>query len=1138
MPFTVKVSATTTNLGGSITNVEFFRGTNFLGSDTSAPFEMSFSDWAAGTYSLWVRATDNAGQKRSTNAVITITPWQPRPLIGRWDSAKVDPAPGSASNCSDCYVTALNTDLTNRVYDTIYDSTGDGSALAGYWDFNSCTWSAVTSGSNGTGTGFCATFWNNGIVAGGSGLQGNAPNFVGGNGNLGFWDGTNWTALDVNLDFDSPQNESGLTYNIAAVANIKGELYVGGVFTNYYTNAAVKYLAKRSGTNWIPVGNGLNGQVRAIANIGDTLYVGGDFTSAGGNSDIKYIAKLVNGQWAAVGTGVSAGYHATGIVRVLASWGDNLYVGGSFSSAGGDTNAACLAKWDGKSWSRLADGYSSYQGPDNVAAVQALAIRGKEIFVGGKFTEITTADGILTVNNVAHAVWSEDRQKWVWATMDGGVQAGGTAEDATVYSLAVHDGSDGQAYEVFVGGKFDACGAFNEKNIARWMVGTVPCSDPAGISVVLNTPVDGDITNITVSLPLSATVATTGSVYSVAFLFDGVLDSYGLPDAMDTNLYKSTWTTVSGVHQLKVVATTDDGHMASAPPVTITVIDPGSPVIAVPNIYPVLNDVLPNAYQELANDTNGLFLAWAGRWSGLMDRQPLGSVSIGYRSTNVIYTPIPDRWGMDTFSYAISDASNNTAVATVTINVKARPLVVITSPEDGFRTNVNTVTISGTTSDPDGSVTNVSIYADGNLLSGSATIIGGTFSKTWTPTSRCWRTFVAVATDNEGNTNASYPVIVSITNTAANAFPVAQMTNLFNTVSNHFGLAIESYPTIREGTFDLRGRAYDPDGSDPVSYRVALYKPDDETVEFVNLTPGTLGSDGYHTDGDVSGDLGLLNFSGVPNGIYDLVLWVRGGGDEAQAVARIDVESELKLGELKFSEQDMVIPANGIPLTIVRSYDSLNPNQGDFGYGWTMALNDLDARLDETRIDVNAEFDLNSSEADISTPLINVREGGNRNVTLTLPNGKRTTFVFVPRMSGSGPFAYAEWTNAPGVSAKLTMYTPVGDNTISAVSDGFGVPVWSAGDPRTPFDQFDIPGFDLTLLDGTVYELRRDPVGTSYIDPNGDGNYPVVQPYPDRLTPWHRKAAFWAKVPVVTRLASHALDLIGFETADRAVGVR
>ena len=44
------------------------------------------------------------------------------------------------------------------------------------------------------------------------------------------------------------------------------------------------------------------------------------------------------------------------------------------------------------------------------------------------------------------------------------------------------------------------------------------------------------------------------------------------------------------------------------------------------------------------------------------------------------------------------------------------------------------------------------------------------------------------------------------------------------------------------------------------------------------------------------------------------------------------------VGQFSFSGQDLVIPVNGIPLTVTRTYSSLNPRSADFGYGWSCNL--------------------------------------------------------------------------------------------------------------------------------------------------------------------------------------------------------
>ena len=67
-PATISLTANAADTDGSITKVEFFNGTTLLFSDVSAPYTHTWSNVAAGIYSLTAKATDNRG------AVITSTP--------------------------------------------------------------------------------------------------------------------------------------------------------------------------------------------------------------------------------------------------------------------------------------------------------------------------------------------------------------------------------------------------------------------------------------------------------------------------------------------------------------------------------------------------------------------------------------------------------------------------------------------------------------------------------------------------------------------------------------------------------------------------------------------------------------------------------------------------------------------------------------------------------------------------------------------------------------------------------------------------------------------------------------------------------------------------------------------------------
>ena len=133
-----------------------------------------------------------------------------------------------------------------------------------------------------------------------------------------------------------------------------------------------------------------------------------------------------------------------------------------------------------------------------------------------------------------------------------------------------------------------------------------------------------------------------------------------------------------------------------------------------------------------------------------------------------------------------------------------------------------------------------------------------------------------------------------------------------------------------------------------------------------------------------------------------------------------------------------MLPVNGIPLTVTRTYNSLRANGSvssvatgqvgsDFGYSWTYALNSMDVQLDDQRQDVTVGTDqapFADDETDDSglPKVVNIRTGGGLDVTLTLPDGRRTTFAFNPRLDPPNGKAYAQWTGPPEVYAVLTNF--------------------------------------------------------------------------------------------------------------------
>jgi hypothetical protein len=74
-PATVAIAANAADSDGSVAKVDFYQGSTLLGTDTSAPYNYSWQNVAAGSYSITARATDNEGAVTTSDPVgITVSP--------------------------------------------------------------------------------------------------------------------------------------------------------------------------------------------------------------------------------------------------------------------------------------------------------------------------------------------------------------------------------------------------------------------------------------------------------------------------------------------------------------------------------------------------------------------------------------------------------------------------------------------------------------------------------------------------------------------------------------------------------------------------------------------------------------------------------------------------------------------------------------------------------------------------------------------------------------------------------------------------------------------------------------------------------------------------------------------------------
>ena len=449
-----------------------------------------------------------------------------------------------------------------------------------------------------------------------------------------------------------------------------------------------------------------------------------------------------------------------------------------------------------------------------------------------------------------------------------------------------------------------------------------------------------------------------------------------------------------------------------------------------------------------------------------IDAQPAGSLAYSLQTYYMAD-------GVHALAARVTDASGNVATQDLTFlssspisNFKVTPdKITSTSTDTTFTFSANLLQ-DGTwtltfTSDTSGAIPPASITGTGNVISetlDAGDLSDGLYTATLTVDGL---TGIAPAVD----------FAVDLVQTS----PIASITGLAENSDAEY-IDEDGQPTvIRDGLYPLKGTADDADLTDPVLYKVELYNP--STGDFVaNVSPAgmTRDADGYVTgrvNSSTGNQFGDLDFTLTRNGIYDLVLTVQSGGKYAYDSARISLESQLKIGQFGFSQQDLVIPVSGLPLPVIRTYNSLNADKsGDFGHGWTYSIADVELEHDEP-------FSMRTGDI-----------FAGRNVTVTLPDGKRTTFRFGLRRIDRWGFQYiAYYTAAPGIYASLE---PIGDARFNFLG---GLQNWNAGTQTSP-ERFEFKGYNLTTKDGTKYEILRENLGGHFVYFGSVGE-PYVQAY-------------------------------------------
>lgn len=579
-------------------------------------------------------------------------------------------------------------------------------------------------------------------------------------------------------------------------------------------------------------------------------------------------------------------------------------------------------------------------------------------------------------------------------------------------------------------------------------------------TVALTAPVAGATAWSDEPLALSATAADPdGTIARVEWLSDGAVIA-----TRTAAPWQSMWSTPTpGTHAILVRAIDDRGARSASAPVEVTV--------RAASARPQVALATPVAGARLvAGMPLDLTATVTGSAAITSVAFRVNGVDVGSASSapwEVVWTPAAP--GTVVIGATAIDATGATGISveqTFQV-VEAGLQVVITAPRSGAVLVADRATTITAEVYDALDIDRVEFYAGATLLGTDTS--GPTWSTAWTPTLGA-HTLTAVLYDRHpsavADNGGGAPPPANFVLSMAQSAPV-DVTAVAD--SGAVPQVAFTYPATDRGTIGLEAVRGTATTTNPaaaiVSWALTWHTFQDGTPHPIATGTGPV------TDAA----LGLFDTSLLRNGVYILDLTAQDSlARSATATRVVVVEGGAKPGEFGFSVQDLVVNIAGIPLSITRSYSTLNRERsGDFGYGWTASFADLDVEVEESRQVVTSQ----------SFEQIPIRNGNTgRDVSLTLPGGRRVTFTF--GYSDSRWSSDAVFRSPPGETAKLFV-NPRSSGVLVWGIPPYTEPYWywlgTAGFAQAPYEYYDLPSFALALEDGTTFIIDRKDYRTQYV---------------------------------------------------------
>jgi len=229
----------------------------------------------------------------------------------------------------------------------------------------------------------------------------------------------------------------------------------------------------------------------------------------------------------------------------------------------------------------------------------------------------------------------------------------------------------------------------------------------------------------------------------------------------------------------------------------------------------------------------------------------------------------------------------------------------------------------------------------------------------------------------------------------------------------------------------------------------------------------------------ISATLGRFDPTLLLNGTYEIQLTATDyAGWTATASVDVVVEGQTKVGHFTISFIDLEVPVAGLPIQVIRTYDSRDKRKGDFGVGWTLSLRDV-------RLQENGAQGLNwqGTWFGALTPYC-LQPTKPHIVSMTLPDGTVYKFEMTvsPQCQSFLPIQEAT-VSYRALPPALGTLTPVGGAVVDVAGSWPGpMQLFRASDGSL----YDPSQYQLTLPDGRVFLVDQDQGLQRITDLNGN----------------------------------------------------